>query len=313
MSRIEYVPKRFSAEHRAIIAEANTIIEEYEAQGYDLTLRQLYYQFVSRALIPNTQQSYKRLGTIISDARLAGEVSWDAISDRTRNLKGGGGWESPEDIIRAVARQYKRQMWEDQPCYAEVWVEKEALANVVERISDKYGVPWFCCRGYVSQSEMHSAAKRLESRVDRGQQVHVIHLGDHDPSGIDMTRDIEDRIGMFITGNPEWRKEGFDPCFTLSRIALSMEQVRQYRPPPNPAKTTDARYAGYEAEYGDKSWELDALDPSTLSSLIEAAISPLIDHEKWEANETAQANEKQALLTLSRTWKTVYPTLRGQA
>lgn len=311
MSKITYVPKRFSAEHRQIIQHANSIIEEYEVQGYDLTLRQLYYQFVARALIPNTQQSYKRLGTIVSDARLAGEVSWDAISDRTRNLKGGGGWESPEDIIRAVAQQYRRRMWDDQPCYVEVWVEKEALANVVERISDQYGVPWFCCRGYVSQSEMHSAAMRLEQKADRGHDVHVIHLGDHDPSGIDMTRDIEDRIGMFITGNAEWREDGMEPGFTLNRIALSMAQVRQFNPPPNPAKTTDARYSSYEAEYGTKSWELDALDPNTLSGLIEEAITPLIDDDKWQANEGAQADEKAALHTLSRTWDTVYPTLRG--
>ncbi len=307
---VEYIPKTFTPAHESIIRHANSIIAEYEAQGYDLTLRQLYYQFVARDLLPNTQQSYKRLGDIISQARLAGRVSWAAISDRTRNVRGGTGWDSPAEIIESAARQYRRNMWDDQPCYVEVWVEKEALANVIERVADSFSLPWFCCRGYVSQSEMHAAAMRLETQAERGQSVHIIHLGDHDPSGMDMTRDIEDRIGMFITSNPEWRKEGEDPGFTLHRIALNRDQVREYHLPPNPAKSTDARYGQYEAEHGTKSWELDALEPSVMVDLIEMAVRPLIDQDKWDERKLQQATERQALVKLSEQWRDVLKFLQ---
>ena len=312
--KIAYITKKFSAEHRQIISQANSIIEEYEAQGYDLTLRQLYYQFVARALIPNTQQSYKRLGGIISDALMAGELSWDAISDRTRNLRGGGGWQSPAQIIGAVAAQYRRRLWDDQSAYVEVWVEKEALANVVERAADEYGVPWFCCRGYVSQSEMHSAAMRLEAQIGQGRDVTIIHLGDHDPSGIDMTRDIEDRIGMFVTGEERWREEvGEVPGFSIQRIALNRDQIDIYNPPPNPAKTTDARYSSYEVQHGTKSWELDALDPATLTNLITDTIAPLIEQDKWQARLQEQEDERAALNALSSRWTEIYSSLRGEA
>jgi hypothetical protein len=306
--KIEYISKTFSREHRAIIAQANEIITEYEAQGYDLTLRQIYYQFVARDLLSNTQQSYKRLGGIISDARLAGELSWDAITDRTRNVKGAAGWTSPESIIDAVAEQYRRKMWDNQPNYVEVWVEKEALANVVERAADEFNVPWFCCRGYVSQSEMHSAAMRLERRIKAGQAVTVIHLGDHDPSGIDMTRDIEDRIGLFVTGDEHWRLDG-ESGVAIERIALNRDQIRRYRPPPNPAKTTDARYLGYEREHGDQSWELDALEPSVLTALISDTIRPLIDFGLWNARKAEEQTERQALRLLSMNWNDVQRSL----
>lgn len=282
---IQYTPKRFGSAALATIASANQIIEEYQAQGFDLTLRQLYYQFVSRDLIPNSQKEYKKLGEVISSARLAGLVSWEAIVDRTRNLQKNAHWNSPSEIVRACVNQYRIDKWAEQSTRVEVWIEKDALIGVIESICGDLDVSYFSCRGYTSQSEMWSAAQRLIGYRDQGQDVVIIHLGDHDPSGKDMTRDIQDRLNLFMR----------DDGPTVERIALNMDQVRKYNPPPNPAKITDSRAHGYIREFGSKSWELDALDPNVLRDLIESTVLEHRDVDAWEAAAAREDKERKQL------------------
>lgn len=282
--KLKYVNKRFNDEHLKLIEYANTIIEEYEAQGYDLTLRQLYYQFVSRDLIPNTLQEYKRLGGIINDARLGGLVSWEAIVDRTRNLKRNSHWDGPKDAIESIASQYQIDKWENQDTRVEVWVEKDALIGVIEKVCQETDCPYFACRGYTSQSEMWGAAQRLNRYKRAGQRPVIIHLGDHDPSGIDMTRDIEDRLTMFLNAPVE-----------VNRIALNMNQVRKYNPPPNPAKTTDARSGKYIKEHGYESWELDALEPRILNALILKTILKYRNEDLWDEMKVKEQEHKDSL------------------
>jgi len=283
MSKISYVEKRFFGSSLKIIEQANAIIADYSTQGYELTLRQLYYQFVSKDLIANNQKEYKRLGSIINDARLAGRIDWDAIVDRTRNLMSLNHWSSPAEIIECSARGYRIDKWEGQPHRIEVWIEKDALAGVAERACNALQVPYFSCRGYTSQSEMHSAAMRLKDYADNDQEPIIIHLGDHDPSGIDMTRDITDRLDLFMGG------------MTVNRIALNMDQVMKHKPPPNPAKITDSRAEGYIKIHGQKSWELDALSPKILDTLIRKTILSYRDEDLWEAKVDQENDDKAKL------------------
>lgn len=290
-----FVRKKFVGSSKEMIGQANTIIAEYQAQGFTLTLRQLYYQFVSRDLLPNTLKNYKRLGSIINDARLAGLIDWDAIEDRTRNLSRLATWDSPGQIVQACAEQYRVDYWKDQSTYVEVWIEKEALAGVFERVCHEYRLPFLCCRGYTSQSEMYGASRRLlaESQRRNGRNsachtVTILHFGDHDPSGIDMTRDIRDRLAVF----------GVD--VDLRRMALNFDQVEQYDPPPNPAKVTDSRYAEYEALHGDESWELDALEPAVLSKLVEDELNGLIDFDVWGSSQRLEQAGRAKLATVAK-------------
>ena len=185
MPKIRYQKKSFRADSLEVIEQANAIIEVYAAQGFDLTLRQLFYQFVSRGLIPNKDSEYKRLGSIVNDARLAGLIDWEHITDRTRNLRGNAHWEQPQDIMRSAAYSFAINKWADQDYRPEVWIEKDALVGVIEGVCKTLDIDFFSCRGYTSQSEMWSAGRRLERYYLEGQTPVVIHLGDHDPSGIE--------------------------------------------------------------------------------------------------------------------------------
>lgn len=291
MAKIAYIEKRFAASSMKLINSANEIIREYQAQGYTLTLRQLYYQFVSRDIIPNQQKEYKRLGSIINDARLAGLVDWNAIEDRTRNLMAFSypALGSPSSILESAASGHELDNWQDQDNYVEVWIEKDALVGVIERVCSQWRVPYFACRGYNSQSEQHKAGRRMGRKIGDGKTVHILHLGDHDPSGLDMTDDNSQRLTMF---------SGHE--IILHRLALNMDQVEKYDPPPNPAKETDARFGGYVKKFGSSCWELDALEPKVISSLVKENIKKLVDNEKWEETETRCEAEKEEIYEVAR-------------
>jgi hypothetical protein len=262
--------------------------------GFDLTLRQLFYQHVSRGWIANKQTEYKRLGGVIADARLAGLIDWDYIQDRTRNLRDRSHWNSPAQIVRAVAEQYHKSMWEHQRTRVEVWIEKDALVGVIANVCHDLDLPHFSCRGYTSLSEVWVAARRIEGYMRGGKEVVVIHLGDHDSSGIDMTRDIEDRLCTFLVG------DGFNGLdLTIERIALNMDQVVAYNPPPNPAKTTDPRAAGYIAKHGEESWELDALEPTVIERLIRETAESYIDWTIWDEDKEKLEAERAVLSAIS--------------
>lgn len=293
MPMICYQSKDFTAEHEKIIVQANAICDDYTKQGYTLTLRQLYYQFVARALIPNTMKDYKRLGGIINDARLAGLIDWDAIEDRTRNLEELSTWGTPKDLLAAVAKQFRYDYWDSQPGRVEIWVEKEALVGVVERIAHRYRVPYFACRGYTSQSEAWRAGQRFNGYAECGQPIKVIHLGDHDPSGIDMTRDNRDRLNMF----------GENAEIEVIRVALNEDQVQRYRPPPNPAKLTDSRAQGYVERFGYDSWELDALEPNVIDEIVSAEIETGIDWDAWTDVQEREKAARKRMEKLAKDWK----------
>lgn len=293
MPMICYMPKTFQSATYAVIEAANQIIAEYAEQGFQLTLRQLYYQFVARDLLRNQQREYKRLGSIVNDGRLAGLIDWSAIEDRTRNLHELSNWTDPAHIIDSAADGYREDLWQDQPFRVEVWIEKEALAGVFQRVCDRWRVPFFSCRGYTSQSEMWSAARRLIGYAENEKRILILHFGDHDPSGIDMTRDIEDRLALF----------GVD--LEVDRLALNMVQVDSYEPPPNPAKITDSRFAGYLRAYGRESWELDALEPALLADLVRDAVKGVLDGDAWEAASARESDARATLDTASARWAEV--------
>lgn len=278
MPLIQYREINFKPAALAIIDHAVQIANTYARGGDSLTLRQLYYRFVAADLIPNKDTEYKRLGGIINDARYAGLFDWSHLTDRTRNIRGGDGGDSdPRNIVEGLF--FYAAVWEGQANRVEVWVEKDALVDVVGRAANPLRTPYFSCRGYTSASELWAAAQRIEGYLDKDEveNVTILHLGDHDPSGIDMTRDIEDRLTTFLDG------DGYNSSdLTVHRIALNRPQIDEYNPPPNPAKLDDPRARSYVAQHGRTSWELDALEPAVLRALITSHIRPLIDPDEWK-------------------------------
>jgi hypothetical protein len=343
VARTRYLSKKVSADRMAAMEQATAIVEEYAAQGVALTLRALYYRHVARGLIDNNQREYNRLGDVVSDARMLGVMDWDHLEDRTRNLTSWKTHRGPEAAVAELAARYHRDMWANQHQRVEVWVEKDAAVGVIEGVCRANSVPYFSCRGYTSMSAMHEAAQRIRWHVEAGSQVTVLHIGDHDPSGLDMTRDIEDRLRTFISrdwagihlGSGSWTRgdikysmlehmeskgnshsdlaRGVMLPWRIKRIALNIDQIERYDPPPQFAKQSDARYARYVEETGlDESWELDALEPTITQALIQDEVDAIRDDERWAEAEETLATERRALAGASNYWAEVANLVAGK-
>lgn len=267
-----------------LISSINGILDEYSQQGYDLSLRQLFYQLVSRGIIENTQKSYSRIGDLVSDGRLSGLIDWDMIVDRGRVAISNTHWNTPADIVEAAASQFKIDKWEDQPNHIEVMVEKQALEGVLIPVCRKLDVRFRANKGYTSQSMMYRLGKDLAEIHESGKDIHVLYFGDHDPSGLDMDRDVQERISLF---------SGLSVSF--ERLALKYAQVQVLNPPENPAKITDSRAKQYIKMYGRSSWELDAVEPKELARLVEDAVVNLRDDSLWRV-AVKKENEMKAEL-----------------
>ena len=307
--------KRFNPVHAFIIGQANHILEEYTAAGYNLTLRQLYYQYVARDVFPddrkwawngrrwvkdsngtkNAPPNYDWLGSIINSGRLAGVIDWALIEDRTRALQRWPFDNSPETAVDYAARTFDLDPWKNQEYRPEVWVEKEALAGIIEQAVKKWRIPFFSCRGYTSQSEQYKAGKRMQNHHYYDEQKPIVfHLGDHDPSGCDMTRDNKDRLSMFA-----------ELDIPVIRLALNMDQIKKYNPPPNPAKFTDCRCNEYVKLHGYSSWELDALTPDVLEGLIDEAVGSIIDRPTFDADRVEMERQREDLTAIARNYSDV--------
>lgn len=294
MAKELFVEKLFSAAHKQMIKQANAIIDQYQAAGYTLTLRQIHYQFVARDLYENTQNNYKRLGNVLDAARKAGRVDWDAIEDRTRSLRRIPVWGGPESALTRVRDAFKLDPWDDQPTLrrVEVWVEKDAAVGIVEPTCNALRVPYFSCRGYSSSSGLYEAGKRLRAYVEAGYETLVLYLGDHDPSGVQMTSSTDEKVSLFAGRDIEFR-----------RIALTMEQIEEFSPPPNFVKETDSRTKWYVDQFKtDECWELDALTPQTVDALIREQIDPLIDQEAWAESLRKEEEHRDVLSEIISDW-----------
>lgn len=289
-----YQPKRFTKDHTALIEQINAIIAPYEAAGQLVSVRQIYYQLVHRNVIPNRVTEYNRLVGIMTDARMAGVMSWTAFEDRNRALKGINTVDGPPQAIDQMMNKYALDLWANQDWRPEVWIEKRSLEGTISDICNRLRVDFFATGGYSSVTETWAAGQRFLNYIHKGQRPIIFYMGDHDPSGIDMTRHVRETVSTFV-GQPIY----------VQRIALNRDQVEAGGYPANPAKLTDSR-AGVRADgsvvpgsyvdiHGYDSWELDVFTPEEMEAHIANSIMPLRDPAKWDAMLAEETNDKRVM------------------
>jgi len=333
-----------------IVDTVNRILNDYRRQGYSLTVRQIYYQMISKDLFPdswidiaynrkknlpdntkNTEKSYDKLQGIIGDARMAGYIDWNMIVDRTRDRVSNNHFTSPSQVIDSSSYWYTTDHWRGQSWHIEVMVEKQALEGILIPVCRKLDVGFSSNKGYGSLSALYDIGVNLRRQMDLGKNILVIYFGDHDPSGLDMSRDIEDRLKVFSkydfyapnadplteekkfkqalrSKNPKsyrrFRNSQYSPLqFKVERAALNMDQVIELGLPPNPAKTTDTRCAKYIAEFGENSYELDAIEPAPLVSLVENIVLRYRDEKEYKKVLLEEEIERKAIRDFSKKWE----------
>lgn len=312
------------------------IVNQYAQEGYVLTLRQLHYQLVTNNWIINHDSAYKKLGNILDDCKYAGIIDWSNIEDRGRMPYIPYYVSGVDNALNDTVQQYRLDRQEGQDNYIELWTEKDALSAILRRSTEKYHIQLVVNKGYTSSSAAYQAYSRIVDRITKGQTVTVLYFGDHDPSGLDMVRDIRDRLNFFLcrgarlyksekfydTMQKWWSEEEYDihtlieegycstsiykllteeddnlvedfdagkiakylhdkNLFTVKHIGLTMEQIKLYKLPPNPTKLTDSRAEKYIAKFGKICWEVDALRPQILTSIVENNIEQIINMNQF--------------------------------
>ena len=275
-------------ENKTKMRSIREIISSYATAGLKLSLRQLYYQLVSVNAIANSEKEYAKLSHMVVEMRMGGVLDWDAIEDRIRVPSLPYSAESISEAIRDVQRQYRRNRMLGQENYIEAWCEKDALSGILKQIVGPLHITLMINRGYSSCSAMYEAAQRLLAAQGLGQELKVLYVGDHDPSGLDMVRDIEDRMIEFGVTNLE-----------VQHVALTDEQVEKYAPPPNPSKVTDPRAKNYIEKYGYECWEVDALKPEVLSEIVKKQIAPLIDADQFQKIMKLEMKDRDRLAIIA--------------
>lgn len=287
----------FREASRDLIRICNDIVSDWSSQGYKLTIRQLFYQLVAKTvrygprqkLFENTVQNYDNLVALMTNARLAGLIDWDAIEDRTRDVIDRSHWSGVKTMLDSAAAWYHEDLWDEQDVLVLAVVEKEALAGVFESLLNKWDIPLLPARGYPSATVLRDIAN---DRIVQGyRDTVVLHFGDHDPSGIDMSRDLQERLELFTRGSVN---------IDFMRLGLNIDQVRELNPPPNPAKTNDARYEQYRREFGDECWEMDAVTPDYWARLIKETVEPYINQEQWDATKNRIERRRAELVRINR-------------
>lgn len=273
--------KRFSTKNRNLLQKCLSILNEYEQKGIKVTLRQLYYQLVARGIIPNLDKEYHKLSGILTDARYCGFVDWKAVEDRIRIPHKHSEFDNVLNLVESAKYSYRLDRWKDQEYYVELFTEKDAISSVLKPIADEWHIYLNVNRGYSSATAMYDASKRFV--INYGKNCILLYLGDHDPSGLDMIRDIDDRLAEF----------GCD--VEVIPIALTLEQVKKYNPPPNPAKLSDSRAKEYVAHFGGTSWEVDALPPDVMIDLVNSTILQYVDIEKMEQVKKQEKEDMKQL------------------
>lgn len=338
-----------------IVSRIIAIVKQYSSQGYRLTLRQLHYQLVSRNWIVNHDSAYKKLGNILDDCRYAGMIDWDAIEDRGRQPFIPYFSEDIADALDDTHRQYRIDRMQGQSQYIELWTEKDALSGILRRVTSRFHIQLVVNKGYTSSSAIYGSYKRIAERILKGQKAVVLYFGDHDPSGLDMIRDIRDRLMLFLTRGESlkemekkvddwWYKEGWHyvdiaqrydvdqatwdavqsendsdrrdkaieqldayriqwfieehNLFEVIGIGLTMAQIKQHNLPPNPTKMTDSRADGYVKKYGRTCWEVDALNPDTLTEIVTDEITGRIDKDQFDLMIEREKNERDEIKKL---------------
>lgn len=272
-------------------SQVNTILTQYD---FPLTLRQIYYRLVAMGAIPNKRSAYSGLSSMLVKAREMGAVDDTRIEDRSRDvIEPPSMYADPETFteemkaaFKSLGELYYADPWADQKNLIELWTEKDALSRVIARAAEPWRVVTCPSRGYSSYTYIKRVAiDGRFSKIPAGKHIVILDLRDHDPSGIQMTQDLANRLLRYTERNVE-----------VKRIALTINQVKEYKLIPNPTKTADPRTAAYVEEFGNECWELDAIEPAELQKIVVRNIRAHVDADAWQATLDQEADDREELI-----------------
>ena len=249
-----------------------------------MTIRQLFYRLIGVGPLGNNQASYRKVSRMMTKARRDDRIPWEWIADRTRPIYRPNVWKNPQEYAEAVSRSYRRDYWESQPCYIEIWCEKDTVIGSIQDLADELGITVRVGRGFNSETRAHEIAQILG---DSDKPNIVFFLGDHDASGVDIERDLKKRVLTHGSGD-----------FVLRRLAIHKQDIAIFDLPPQRVKQSDPRAVAFLRKHGTECVELDALPPNELRLRIREEVEALLDMAAWNKAINVEKAEKESIVKI---------------
>jgi hypothetical protein len=275
---------------------------------YAMTLRQLYYALVSISAILKTEAGYGKLRRVIVALREDGTIPWDWLVDHTRSVFAVRTWDGIEGLLTDSATLYRRDLMRQQDVAIQLWAESDSIGSVITQVADRYTIPTFIGRGYSARGYLWSAARDAVAAHEAGKTVVILHVGDFDPSGVDIFRDVEETLRIYATavlvGRPASyvrqleNRDHWTHWLEFERLALTQEQVDEYGLPSRPPKASDVRTAKFT---GSGAVEVEALPVEALLAIVEQAIVEWIDPGELQVAKLAEASEREIAVRIAGT------------
>lgn len=263
---------------------ARGILKAFDDYGTGLTVRQVYYQLASFGLVPLCRSGYRQAQNMTMRLRELDIIPWGWFADRARERIQRAAWDDASEFADAVAQSYRKDLWQTQDEHVEFWLEKDALSGFVSKALHVWGNPLCVVRGFSSATFVYECAQVLKE-IDKPKYVY--YLGDHDPAGLNIELNVQERLSEF----------GAD--FYFERIAVTLEDIERHSLMPLTAKKTDSRYADYVRRFGTTTVEIDALPPDILKRRILRAVNRHVDIDEWKRLQRVEAVEKQSIRSLA--------------
>jgi len=277
--------RRTAEQLEVICTELRALLLEY----HPMTVRQVFYQLVSRGVIEKTEREYDNtVGRLLTKMRRDGRIPYGWIADNTRWMRKPRTFASMQGMLNLTAETYRRAIWNEQPAYVEIWLEKDALAGVLMEETIPWDVPLMVTRGYASLSYLHEAAETI---AEQGKPAFLYYFGDYDPSGVDIPRKVEKTL----------RELAPSAEIHFQRMAVTEEQILEFNLPTRPTKATDSR----SKSFGRESVEVDAIPPKHLREIAQRCIVQHVDKRIHERTMAIEQQELETLARISQNWPAV--------
>jgi hypothetical protein len=261
------------------------VASQIAMEQHPITLRGLFYQLVSAGWLPSTDKKhYDRTKLVMKTLRESKIVPFSWLVDNLRATDKPSSWSGLEDFAETVRDAYRKDFWGRMPSYVHIICEKDAIAGVLQPITRQYDVRLSPIRGYASISFAAEIAD-IWNRITK--PIFAFYLGDFDPSGFDLERDIREKLTRYCK-HP----------FIWTRLAVNREDFATFDLIPLEAKKKDRRYAKFVAEHGAECAEMDAIPADELRQRVERSILHHVDQTKWERLQRTEQLEKETLASI---------------
>lgn len=258
------------------------IMRSLDQQGPPMTVRGLFYACENvYHVAPKTEGGYRQVAYHILQMRRRHVLPYHFIADHTRWVRKPASYSGLRAYLEHGRRAYRRALWDNQDAYVELWCEKDAVAGILSDVTTEWDVPLLVVRGYSSETFAYNAAETIKAQ---SKPVYLYYFGDYDPSGLNITEDIQRKL------------EGFGAWFTFERVAVTREQIEDWDLPTRPPKRTDKRAKGWR----DQCVEIDAVPANVLRELAERCIRQHIDDDAYAETLQTEELERDTLAKLAQ-------------